>query len=307
MEIGHISGMPSERRYQGQPGAVRDCRHTGWQRDDCIFRRLIRVECDFQGESGGDRVVKCDGARVEHGPVDSDCGRAGWGELVRDDELGFRYISAESRRAWLDGDAALDDDRWRACWQRVSGDVDGGQRSEQHDEEKSRCDRVGALDCSRLACWACRIHGPRTNREHRERADDVGVGYVCAVPGRAWFDAQLANACDKWNGCGERQHCVFGRRRGLERAAACERGRDWVWEHHRARPELRAGRVHGECWRGAHRLRTDVVGIGLIDSMPDEWCCDGKPMADDECWPGGGKRDFCLFRGRGSCFSDAWG
>jgi hypothetical protein len=89
MEIGHIGGMPSERRYPGEPDAVRECGHTGRKRDDCIFRRLIRIECDFQGESGWDRVVKCDGARVEHGPVDSDCGRAGWGKLVRDDELGI--------------------------------------------------------------------------------------------------------------------------------------------------------------------------------------------------------------------------
>ena len=304
VEIGHIGGMPSERRYSGEPDAVRKCWHTGWERDDCIFRRLVGIEWDIQGESGWDRVVKCDGARVEHGPVDSDCGRAGWGELVRDDELGFRYVSAVSRRAWLDGDPALGDDRGRACWQRVGGGVDGGQRSEQHDAEKSRCDRVGKLHCARVECWACRIHGPSTNHEHRVRADGVGVGYVCAVPGRAWGDAELANACDKWSECGEREHCVFERCRGVERAAASERGRDRVWEHHRTGAGFGTGGVHGECWRGAHRLRTDVVGIGLIDSMPDEWCCDGKPRADGDCRPAGGERDTGLFGGRGSCFSD---
>ena len=307
MGIGHIGGMPSERRYPGEPEAVGECWHPRWKRDNCIFRRLIRTECDFEGEPGRDRVVKCDGARVEHGPVDSDCGRADRGKLVRDDELGFRYVSAVSRRAWLDGDPALGDDCGRACWQRVWGVVDCCQRIEQHDAEKSRCDRVGELHCTRVECWSCRIHGPSTTHEHRVRADGVGVGYVCAVPGGAWGDGQLANACDKWSECGERQHCVFGRCRGLERAAACERGSNRVWEHHCTGPGVRAGRVHGECWRGADRLRTDVVGIGLIHSMPDEWCRGGKPMADGECWPAGGERDLRLFSGRGSCFSDACG
>ena len=307
MEIGHIGGVPSEQQSPGESDAIRDCWHTGRKRDGWVFRRLIGIECDWQGESGWNRVGQCDRARVEHGPVDRDCGSAGWAKLVRDDKLGFRYIGTVSRRAWLDGDPAVGDDRGRAWWERDGGVVDGDQRSEQHDEDESRCDRVGELHRTRLECWACWIHGPSTNDEHRVRADGVGVGYVCAVPGRAWVDAQLAHAFDEWNECGEREHCVFGGCRGVERDAARERGRDRVWEHHCTRAELRAGRVHCEGGRGAHRLRKDVVGIGLFDSMPDEWCCDGQPMADDECWPGGGERDICLFSGRGRRFSDACG
>jgi hypothetical protein len=175
-------------RFAWDEDAWGDGWRAGRKRDSGDVRGHGEIERSEAREHGRVWVLKRDCARVWRWSLVWNRGLEGRAQLVRSNKMGVRHVSPMPRRTELEGHDAVGRNSRRACWQHDCRLVHRLWDSKQCTEDQQGSDGISEPDDSRVERWAGGIHGPSAGDAHGWRADDVGVGYLCALPGRERAD-----------------------------------------------------------------------------------------------------------------------
>ena len=126
------------------------------------------------------------------------------------------------------------------------------------------------------------------------RANDVGVGYICAMPVRAGSERQPADFNDECIARGQPVASIQHGGEPTEHGAQEECRIDRLRERDSSRSEHGSCHVHGGVAIRFHGMRAHDLGVGHIGAEPDRAGGDGQPP-DIGHFASGGQPDPRLF------------